>query len=199
VIDEIKRRLASYAPRPAEGPFRARAAVLVPLYVYRDEVHVVLTKRTDRVQTHKGEIAFPGGSVEPGDRTLAFTALRESHEEIGLEPGHVELLGQVDELVTVSAFHVTPFVGEIDARQAPYVWRHQEREVAEVVEVPVRHLLDPSNCVELPRQRDGQMVLQPAFLVSEHVVWGATYRILRNFLDVAVVAVMDEASAPLPG
>jgi 8-oxo-dGTP pyrophosphatase MutT (NUDIX family) len=158
---------------------------------------VVLTKRTDRVETHKGEIAFPGGSVEAGDRDLTFTALRESHEEIGLQPSDVSVLGQVDEIVTVSAFHVTPFVGAIDSSLAPYNWRHQESEVAEVLEVPIRHLLDPANFVELPRQRDGRMVLQPAFLVRDHVIWGATYRILRNFLDVAVVSAASQDEAPV--
>jgi 8-oxo-dGTP pyrophosphatase MutT (NUDIX family) len=187
MLEEIKRRLGEYRPARATGEFRARAAVLVPVFEQGGDLHVVLTKRTDRVETHKGEIAFPGGSVEPSDPDLAYTALRESHEEIGLRPGDVGLLGQLDELITISSFHVTPFAGEIDSGLAPYSWLHQELEVAEVLEVPVSHLLDPANFVELPRQRNGEMLLQPAFVVREHVIWGATYRILRNFLDVAVV------------
>jgi 8-oxo-dGTP pyrophosphatase MutT (NUDIX family) len=187
VIDEIRDRLAGYAPLASVEPWRARAAVLLPLHQHSDDVFVVLTKRSDKVASHKGEISFPGGGMDATDVGLEFTALRESHEEIGLEPAHVKIIGRLDEIVTISNYHVTPYVGEIDPSVSPYEWRHQEFEVAEVLEVPLSHLLDPENAVEMPRMRDGQMVLQPGIQFGEHVVWGATYRILRNFLAVAVV------------
>ncbi|HLF77173.1 MAG TPA: CoA pyrophosphatase [Dehalococcoidia bacterium] len=196
MIEEIKRRLAEYSSRPSLEPWRAKASVLVPLHQHSEDVFVVLTKRSEKVASHKGEISFPGGAVDPTDPDLRFTALRESHEEIGLAPSHVRIVGQLDEIVTISNYHVTPYVGEIDPSVSPYEWRHEEFEVAEILEVPLSHLIDPENAVEMPRMRDGQMVLQPGIRFGEHIVWGATWRILRNFLDVAV---MPQGSAPVEG
>jgi 8-oxo-dGTP pyrophosphatase MutT (NUDIX family) len=186
VIESIRSRLAGYTPQPAEGPFRARAAILVPVYTLDGALHIVLTKRTDKVQSHKGEISFPGGAMDLTDADLMVTALRECDEEIGLQREHVSVIGRIDDIITISSYHVTAYVGEIDPERSPYLWRPQESEVAQVLEVPLAHLLDREYFVELPRMRDGQLVLQPALSFGEHMIWGATYRILRNFLDVAV-------------
>ena len=165
---------------------RARAAVLIPLYEKRGELYVVLTKRTDRVHSHRGEISFPGGAMDPSDLDLTVTALRESYEEIGLRPDDVEIIGRVDDIITVSDYHVTAFVGHIDPAVCPYLWCLQEEEVAELIEVPVPHLLQRANVVEVPRNRNGQTVLLEGFQFGDHVIWGATGRMLRNFLDVAI-------------
>jgi 8-oxo-dGTP pyrophosphatase MutT (NUDIX family) len=187
VIDQIRARLASYTPNliPSEG--RPMAAVLVPLLRIQDEYHVVLTKRTDGVEHHKGEISFPGGARDPEDADLLATALRESHEEIGLQPRHVQVLGRLDDFVTISRFHVTPWVGLVDPDASPYPWRPHEREVAQILEVPLPHLLDPANLV-LDRRvlPDGRLTTTESFQWGEHLVWGATARILRNFLEVAL-------------
>jgi 8-oxo-dGTP pyrophosphatase MutT (NUDIX family) len=195
LIEHIRHRLAAYQPRSTAQPFRARAAVLVPLHQHSDDVFVVFTKRTDKVASHKGEVSFPGGAMDTTDPDVRFTALRESHEEIGLDPQHVRIVGQLDEIVTISNYHVTPQVGEIDPGVSPYEWRHQELEVAEIFEVPLHHLVDPENAVEVPRVRDGELVLQPAIQFGEFVIWGATYRILRNFIDVAVEPLIARATA----
>jgi 8-oxo-dGTP pyrophosphatase MutT (NUDIX family) len=200
VIDQIRSRLDAYTPNliPADG--RPLAAVLIPLLRIRDEYHVVLTKRTNRVEHHKGEISFPGGARDPEDADLVATALRESHEEIGLHPKHVEVLGRLDDFVTVSRFHVTPWVGLIDPDASPYPWRPQEREVAEVLEVPLPHLLDPANLVLDRRQLpDGRLTTTESFQWGKHLVWGATARILRNFLEVALGgATLSRGPAPTP-
>ena len=196
MLVQISRRLAEYHPREVDSAGRARAAVLIPLYQRQGEFHVVLTKRTDRVQTHKGEISFPGGAMDATDRDLKTTALRESDEEIGLHREHVEIVGRVDDIITISDFHVTVFVGAIEAAASPYLWRPHEVEVAEVLEVPLTHLLDRRNLIEVPRLRDGRLVLQEGFGFGEHLIWGATARMLRNFLDVAVDAVDPAAAAP---
>ncbi len=185
VLEEIRGRLAGYRPREVASAGRSRAAILIPLYPCGGDLHVVLTKRTDRVQTHKGEISFPGGAMDATDRDLMTTALRESDEEVGLKREHVEVIGRVDDIVTISDFHVTAFVGAIDAAAAPYAWRRHEAEVAAVLEVPLPHLLDRSNLIEVPRTRDGVLVIQEGFAFGEHLIWGATARMLRNFLDVA--------------
>ena len=193
MIEQIRRRLSAYRPQLIPESGQKRAAVLVPLFSHRDELHVVFTKRTYTVDRHKGEISFPGGAVDPLDRDLVQTALREADEEIGLEPERIEVIGQLDDIFTVSDYHVSVYVGQIEALEEPLVWRPQAAEVAEVLEVPVRHLVDDSNLVEVPRQRNGELVIMEGFLWQGHVIWGATGRMLRNFLDVAV-AVPQEAA-----
>jgi 8-oxo-dGTP pyrophosphatase MutT (NUDIX family) len=186
VIEDIRARLAVYEPSLLAREERPLAAVLIPIYMLRDEFHIILTKRTDRVEHHKGEISFPGGARDPGDGDLTATALRESDEEIGLRPEHVEIVGRVDDFITVSQFHVTPYVGVIDAATSPYVWVPQEREVAEILEVPLGHLLDPANLVlEQRTLADGRTAVMESFRWREHRVWGATARMLKNFLEVA--------------
>jgi 8-oxo-dGTP pyrophosphatase MutT (NUDIX family) len=152
----------------------------------------VFTKRTDRVQHHRGEISFPGGAMDPEDPDLVTTALREAEEEIGLSRDHIEVIGRLDDIVTISNFHVSVYVGEIDPQHSPYAWLPHEHEVAEVLEVPLQHLLDEANLVEVPRQRDGELVIMEGFRFGDHIIWGATGRMLRNFLNVAV------APEPIP-
>jgi len=186
VIRDIRSRLGAYTAATFDANGNPRAAVLVPLYTYEDDLHVVFTKRTDRVQHHRGEISFPGGAMDPEDPDLVFTALREAGEEIGLLSDHIEVIGRLDDIVTISSFHVSVYVGEIDPQHSPYAWLPHAHEVAEILEVPIDHLLDDANLVEVPRQRDGQLVIMEGFRFGEHVIWGATGRMLRNFLDVAV-------------
>ena len=184
MFSDIKSRLAEYSPLLLPEREGKRASVLVPLYVHRDEIHVVFTKRTDRVQSHKGEISFPGGARDPLDNDLIHTAIRECEEEIGLRREHVEIIGQLDDVITISDYHVSVYVGSLHSHPAPYVWLPAEAEVAEVLEVPLTHLRDASNIVEVPRQRDGQLTLMEGWVWREHIIWGATARMLRNFLDV---------------
>jgi 8-oxo-dGTP pyrophosphatase MutT (NUDIX family) len=184
MIETIRRRLKVYQPRQIERDGLPLAAVLVALHDRQGELNVVFTKRTDRVQHHRGEISFPGGAMDPGDNDLAATALRECEEEIGLRTEHIQIIGQLDDVVTVSNFHVSVYVGEIRQSHSPYPWQLHEHEVAEVLEVPLAHLLDVSNLVEVPRQRDGELVIMEGFRFGDHIIWGATGRMLRNFLDV---------------
>jgi 8-oxo-dGTP pyrophosphatase MutT (NUDIX family) len=186
VIEQIRARLLGYEALAMAPEANPQAAVLIPLFEKNGAVHVVLTKRTDRVQNHRGEISFPGGRRETTDYDLAVTALRESKEEIGLLPDDVEIIGRVDDIVTISNYHVTAFVGLIDPTVCPYSWCCQETEVAEVLEVPLTHLLDLTNVVEVPRNRNGQMMLMEAFQFNDHIIFGATARMLRNLLNVTV-------------
>ena len=167
----------------------------------RDGVpYVVLTKRTDTLGRHpQGRGHLPGGQMNQKDADLIATALRESKEEIGLQPADVEIIGRLDDLITVSVFHVTAYVGFIDPSKTPYTWRPQAREVAAVLEVPIAHLLDEAHRVEVPRTRpDGQLVVLEGCQFDDHIVWGATWRMLGNFLEVAVLdhATVEEEIAP---
>jgi 8-oxo-dGTP pyrophosphatase MutT (NUDIX family) len=194
VIEQIRERLLTYEAMQVLPEANPQAAVLIPLFEKNGAAHVVLTKRTERVQNHRGEISFPGGRREATDYDLAVTALRESKEEIGLLPDDVEIIGRIDDIVTITNYHVTAFVGLIDATVCPYSWCRQETEVAEVLEVPVTHLLNVANVIEVPRNRDGQMMLMEAFRFNDHVIFGATARMLRNLLNVTIEDMGELAS-----
>ncbi len=187
-IDTARERLHGYRYRPiADGDNALSAAVLVPFYQVAGELHVVFTKRTMLVSMQQGHISFPGGGREPEDQDLLATALRESLEEIGLDPRRVEIFGRIDDFWTRNGrMLVAGFAGLVDPLASPYAWRPAEREVAEILEVPVRHLLDPANlAVGEPRQLNGRLWPNETFLFREHRVFGATARALRNVLDIA--------------
>jgi 8-oxo-dGTP pyrophosphatase MutT (NUDIX family) len=155
------------------------AAVLVPLYRLGDDLGVVLTRRRDDLRNHAGQIAFPGGRRDPEDASLVATALREAHEEIGLDPGGVHVLGALQPTPTIATnFTVYPFVGLIEPGQA---WTPSAREVDAVLELSLRDLSAGYQRRRLtPR---GLSVRTDAFVVGEHVVWGATARILLDLLE----------------
>jgi len=124
-----------------DGPLR-EAAVLVGLVTRGDGWQVLLTRRTDDLRHHAGQVSFPGGRIEPGDRSPIDTALRESQEEIGLEPRYAVPVGFLDPLCTITGFRVMPLVAMVDPE---FVARPDPGEVAEVFEVPLDYLLDPAN------------------------------------------------------
>jgi len=160
---------------------RRQAAVLLPLFQGTTDYHLVFTKRTDTVKHHKGQISFPGGSFELADGDLLTTALRESYEEVGIQPDHVRILGRLDDLDTFSTnFTISPFVGLIPY---PYPFRRNPLEVAMVFDVPVSVLADPTVGRSYVRARDdGATIEDYEFHIDGHVIWGATACIVRHFL-----------------
>jgi 8-oxo-dGTP pyrophosphatase MutT (NUDIX family) len=164
-------------------PTRRRAAVLLPLFRNAIDYHLVFTKRTETLTHHKGQISFPGGSFEPADGDLLTTALRESYEEVGLQPEHVSVLGRLDDLPTFSTtFTISPFVGLIPY---PYPFRPNPIEVAIVFDAPLSVLADPTVQRRYIRAReDGATIEDVEFHVHGHVIWGATARILCHFLSI---------------
>jgi 8-oxo-dGTP pyrophosphatase MutT (NUDIX family) len=184
---QLQAALAAYAPQPVDpDPSRWQAAVLVLLYEHEGRIHVVFQKRTETVDAHKGQISFPGGGVDPGDLNLQMTALRETQEEIGVDPEDIDLLGELDQLTTISNFIVTPYVGWM--RLFPYTWQFSEHEVAYLLEVPLDHLRDPANFVPDRRVMNGGVVTLPAYRFGDDLIWGVTARILSNFLDIWTAA-----------
>ncbi len=183
MMGEIRARLRAYTPALIESEQLARAAVLLPLYVNDDDPYVLFTRRSELVEHHKGQISFPGGANDANDVDLRHTALRETWEEIGVAMDHVELIGQLDEMVTVSNFLVRPFVGRI-TEPGPYPFVHSEQEVAEILEVPLAHLQDQANVIAETRLYQGREILTYSYIWQEHIIWGATARILRQFLDI---------------
>ncbi len=165
-------------PRPLPPGIR-RAAVLLLLAHANGEAALVLTQRSQTVERHKGQISLPGGVVEPGESPLD-AALRETSEEIGVRARDVTILGALDEEETVvSGFRLTPFVGSIPH---PYPLRVSAAEVHRVIEVPVRILLDPRNLRRERWDHDGVPWTVYVFSVDGDVVWGATARVIAQFL-----------------
>ena len=156
------------------------AAVLIGLVPREHGWQVLLTKRTAHLPTHGGQISFPGGRIEAGDIDAVAGALRETHEELGIEPSLVQPLGLLDVYGTISAFAVTPVVGIIDPRMAT---RPDEREVDEVFEVPLRFLLDRRNLKREERQFRGRLRGYYVFPYGERYIWGATAGMLVNLLE----------------
>lgn len=178
-MDEVRRRLAAReraVAEPADG--QRRAGVLVPLYVREGALWVLLTRRTESVERHRGQIAFPGGGEEEEDGTLYRTALRETEEEIGVGPADVRYLGALSALTTVTDYYVEPFVAAIPH---PYPFRLQETEIAELVEVPLPAVLDPKALETRPFPGRDEPVL--FYHYGEQVIWGATARMLKELLD----------------
>jgi 8-oxo-dGTP pyrophosphatase MutT (NUDIX family) len=150
----------------------------VPIFVSSGAPHLLLTKRTEAVEHHKGQISFPGGGEEPGDADLLATALREAHEEIGLSPSSVEVWGRLDEVETVvSGFAITPFVGFIPP---PAGLRPNPNEIEEIVAVPLATFLNPANLRVERVVRDGWSGELLFYDCAPHVVWGATARIIYS-------------------
>jgi 8-oxo-dGTP pyrophosphatase MutT (NUDIX family) len=155
------------------------AAVLVPLYVQDGELHVVFTKRREDLRRHPGEISFPGGRRDEGEDDLRVTALREADEEIGLRASDVELLGALQPTPTIATgYAVYPFVGLIEPGHA---WTPSDREVAEVIELPLGALEAGYSRRRLVRR--GLPIRTDTYQVGERLIWGATARILSDLLD----------------
>jgi 8-oxo-dGTP pyrophosphatase MutT (NUDIX family) len=158
--DDAERQTAAATP----------ASVLVPI-VTREELTVLFTQRTAHLRRHSGQVSFPGGRAEPGDATPEFTALRETHEEIGLAPERVEVLARMPDYLTRTGYRVTPIIGLVNP---PLVLTPDRSEVDDVFEVPLAFLLDPANHRRETRELAGRAV---GFWVMEHGerrIWGAT-------------------------
>src|SRR4030042_600364 len=179
-IDHIQKMLSSRKRRVISHPPFSHAAVLVPLFQKDGDCHLLFTKRSEGVKYHKGEISFPGGVVDEEDSELISTALREAFEEIGLKENDVQIIGILDDIVTITEFIVTPIVGLFSY---PYPFKVSEVEIAELIEVPLAFLLDEDCFSEREISRGGEREIVYAYQYGEHIIWGATARILRQFLD----------------
>jgi len=156
------------------------AAVLIPLTWFEDEWHLLYTRRTDKVETHKGQVSFPGGACDPGEETPEQTALREAEEEIGIHPGDVRVLGRLAPMVTITSFRVTPVVGVV---RWPYAFLVENAEVARVFTMPLTWLAEKSNRWEftLPGRKFSVIVYHP---YDGELLWGATAMMTDTFLKV---------------
>jgi 8-oxo-dGTP pyrophosphatase MutT (NUDIX family) len=156
-----------------------QAAVLVPLFMRGGELHAVFTLRRSDLRRHPGEISFPGGRREPGDPDLRATALREAHEEIGLAADTVEVIGALQPTSTfVTSYAIYPFVGLVSP-ESP--WTPQATEVAEVIELPLPALTAGYGRRRITRR--GMAIRTDTYVVGDHLIWGATARVLTDLMD----------------
>jgi 8-oxo-dGTP pyrophosphatase MutT (NUDIX family) len=186
--------LALELPYPERGPLSGgRPAAVLLLFAWSRAVpglaglSVLVTKRTDSVGSHKGQMAFPGGMSEPEElgspSGAALTALRETHEEVGIEPGLVEILGALPPLTTITDFEVIPVVGMLRAPLEDVELRLNRAEIAEVIWVPFETLTHPSTySTEYRRFGDINYPIH-VYQVREHRIWGATGSMIKNLLD----------------
>jgi len=170
------------APRAALANNRNAAAVLVPLFERAGEMHVVYIRRSDHVESHRGQVAFPGGRVDPKDRTLLDAALREAHEEVGIPPREVQVLGGFSAAqTTTTGIIVAPFVGVIPSTLPLTPDPH---EVAEIFDVPLSALRDPACRGDYQWNQNGTVRRFPAILYGGQTIWGLTLRITERLLKV---------------
>jgi 8-oxo-dGTP pyrophosphatase MutT (NUDIX family) len=178
--DDLRRALLRVPEALAlEVAGRTDAGVLVPLYERDGEFHAVFTKRRDDLRRHPGEISFPGGRRDDGDSDLSETALREAEEEIGLPRSDVEIVGALQPTPTIATgYSVYPFVGLIEPG---HEWKLSPREVAEVIELSFAELREGYARRRLLRR--GLPIRTDTYLVGEHMIWGATARIIADLFD----------------
>ncbi len=157
------------------------AGVLAPIIEDANGLSLLLTKRAAALKHHPGQIAFPGGKQDEGDADVVAAALREAHEEIGLPPANVEVLGTLPPHETVTSFHVTPVIGFV---KGPFDIRPEPGEVDEVFAVPLEHVLDPDNYLIQSRRWRGQMRHYFVVPYGPYYIWGATARMLRAWTEI---------------
>ena len=171
------------ARRPTSKPGRPRlGGVLALFYCYQKQLYLVLTRRRDDLNDHAGQISFPGGKHENGE-TLVETAVREAYEEIGIQPDHLTILGQLTPLyIPPSDFEVHPTVAWYENGQRPN-FTPSDSEVAEILETPLNHLLNPAARGEETWTLRGYEVRVPFFIIEGHKVWGATAMMLSELIE----------------
>ena len=178
--DQLRRNLI-----PVEAAYgldvrgRTKAGVLVPLYVLEGRLHAVFTRRREDLRRHPGEISFPGGRQDDGEATLLITALREAEEEIGLPRSAVDVVGALQPTPTIATgYAVYPFVGLIEPGRE---WEPSAREVAQVIELSLADLEQGYGRRRLIRR--GVPIRTDTYVVGDHLIWGATARILSDLFD----------------
>jgi len=171
VKQQIEKILRHHKKRKITGENLKASAVLIPLFYNQGQYYILFTERSDEVNFHKGQVCFPGGTQEPSDSSLLQTALREIEEEISLKAKDVEVLGELDDSVTLTSNYViSPFVAFIPH---PYPFKAEGREIREIFSVPLSFLMDEANF-----KQDSY-----AYEYEGHIIWGATAGILKHFID----------------
>ena len=176
----VRGRLARLSPGCRADGFTRQAAVLMPFFEQDGELCLLLTRRTDEVETHKGQISFPGGMREEGE-TLEQTAIRETFEETGIAADRIEILGRFRDYISITDVRVTPFAAML---RQPFAVTPQAHEVAEVLRVPLSLFLDPERLlVKKDFIIEGRIAGDYSWLYGTHRIWGLTALIIHDFFE----------------
>jgi 8-oxo-dGTP pyrophosphatase MutT (NUDIX family) len=155
-----------------------QSAILIPLFYHSNKLHTCLTRRNHQLKKHPGQISFPGGRYELYDSNTQATALRETHEEIGIKPENVRILGKLSNLyIPVSNFMITPYIGLIER---DVIFKIDKNEVSEVIQVALSELLHQGTHTHQPVEIAGEDVNVPCYIINGNVIWGATSMILAE-------------------
>jgi 8-oxo-dGTP pyrophosphatase MutT (NUDIX family) len=178
-LAQLKERFSHPATPPVPPPGLLPAGVLVPLFLVEEEPRLLFTQRTFTVRDHQGQISFPGGVQNLQDPDLLTTALRETEEEIGLKPEVVEVLGRLNPVATVTGYWINPFVALIPH---PYDFRLNPLEVRQLLVYSLKEFFPPARWSTGDYHYQGRVVRVCCWRYKKTVIWGATARILLNFL-----------------
>lgn len=177
--EKVRNELARLQPRRLATGYTREAAVIMPICLVGGEPHFLLTRRTEEVSTHKGQISFPGGMRLDGE-SLEEAALRETFEEVGIERSRIEILGRFHDYISITNYLVAPFPGYIEGS---FVTTPQKTEVAEVLLVPFAIFADPSRLRTESMLRSGKMRDVYFYRYEPREIWGLTARIIKDFFD----------------
>ncbi len=177
---ELKERLKKREKLKKEKPDFMPSAVLILLINKDNELHVFLTKRTNKVRTHKGQVSFPGGAREENDKDILETALRETYEETGIKPDDIEILGEFDEYLSITNYHVSVFVGAI---RYPYIYNINTHEIDDYFEAPISMFCDKKYDRLEHYKEDGRELEVYYYSYKGFVIWGLTAKILTEFAE----------------
>jgi 8-oxo-dGTP pyrophosphatase MutT (NUDIX family) len=180
MLTDIREKLKRYAPKTIEGPNTICAGVMIPIFEKEGTPYILLTKRTDTVRLHKGEVSFPGGMCEEEDDGTMGTALRECCEEIGVVRKDIEIVGRLDDMYTLTGFVITPYAGIIPY---PYTFRINPIEVAYLICLPLSRLME-ANPLRERAEYEGDFQMVPSIYYNGDRIWGATCRILLQFRQI---------------
>ena len=180
-FNTIKHKISQHIPKKISDNTSRHACVLMPLFYKESSLHLLLTKRTDSVEHHKGQISFPGGMVDDTDTSPTHTALRELEEEVGIKESSISILGQLDDIKIPSGFVVTPIVGFLNSLRDLMT---NKDEVAEVIFIPIEKFFDRSLIHTEMRELNGITRQVYFYDVWKEPVWGATAHIIKQFSDI---------------
>jgi 8-oxo-dGTP pyrophosphatase MutT (NUDIX family) len=186
---EAFRSVLSHRPPKANNDESLSPASVFILIYHKDGGYcILLNKRSQQVEHHKGEMSFPGGARDPEDATFLDAALRECQEEMGIDPRDITTLGQLDDVVTRSRFCVKVFVGTIPY---PYAFVPSSVEIEEVLEAPISGLLDPANLREEVRWSDGKARSSNCYAFGDHLIYGATAQMVDRLLELVPMGLRE--------
>ena len=178
--NQLTTALTSYQYQPISLPEGIRAAVLCPLFIHKEEAHLLLIKRSQQLKHHKGEVSFPGGVQDPCDSSLMETCLRETREEVGIKAADIQIIGRLDEVNTTTGFLVSPFLGLITY---PYPFKLSTQEVDYLITVPIAKFVDTENQYDFYYFNGRRLYSLTAYHINNQVIWGATARIIEQLID----------------